>query len=164
MFLEREDNLAAILQSQQFQQLLKTDAITSEGQQNVAEYFEVEEQWETKKQTNTLQSYFELLCLVKQTSTKDYIWISFWEGMHRHAAITMSLLCANITYDTNNCFIPKMLTKTSFSKGQIKGYADPDLQLAKIIQEIFDGTNRRTFTEIRTNGDSLHIKYENKKH
>jgi hypothetical protein len=128
IFLEKEDNLAAILQSQQFQQLLKTDATTSEGQQNVAEYFEVEEQWETKKQTNTLQSYFELLCLVKQTSTKDYIWISFWEGVHRHAAIRMSFLCANITYNTNSCYVPRTLTSCSFSTAQIKGYQNPHLE------------------------------------
>ncbi len=37
MFLEKEDNLAAILQSQQFEQLLKTNATTSEGQEYVAE-------------------------------------------------------------------------------------------------------------------------------
>jgi hypothetical protein len=124
----------------QFQQLLKTCATTSEGQQYVAEYFEVEEQLETTKQTNTLQSYFELLCLVKQTSTKDYTLISFWEEMHRHEAITMSLLCADITYNASNCYVPKTLTKTSFSMGQIKGYANPDLQPAETVQEIFDGT------------------------
>jgi hypothetical protein len=60
--------------------------------------------------------------------------------MHRHTAIKLSLLCADITYDTNNCYVPKTLTKTSFSKGQIKGCANPDLQPGKIIQEIFDGT------------------------
>jgi hypothetical protein len=64
--------------------------------------------------------------------------------MHRHAAITMSLLYADITYDTNNCYVPKALTKTSFSKEKIKGCADPDLQPAKIIQEIFDGTRTDT--------------------
>jgi hypothetical protein len=138
MFPEKEDDLAAILQSQQFQQLLKTDATTtSEGQQYVAEYFEVEEQWETKKTNKHSTILFELLCLVKQTSTKDYIWISLWEGMHRHATITMSLLCADITYDTNNCYVPKTLTKTSFSKGQIKRYADPDLQPGKKFKRFF---------------------------
>jgi hypothetical protein len=39
MFPEKEDYLAAILQSQQFQQLLKIDATSIEGQQYVAEYF-----------------------------------------------------------------------------------------------------------------------------
>jgi hypothetical protein len=75
-----------------------------------SESFKVEQEWETKKQTNTLQAYFELLCQVKQASMEDIIWISFWEGMHRHAAIIMCLLSANITYDFNNCFIPKTLS------------------------------------------------------
>jgi hypothetical protein len=60
--------------------------------------------------------------------------------MHRHAAITMSLLCADITYNTNNCYIPKILTSRSFSTAQIKGYQNPHLEPEEIIQEIFDGT------------------------
>jgi hypothetical protein len=140
MFPSADHELTTILQSDEFQQLLKTDATTSEGQYYVAKYFGVHKQWESTKQTNTLRSYCELLCLVKQTSQKDYIWISFWEGMHRHAAITMSLLRADITYNTNSCYVPRTLTSCSFSTAQIKGYQNPHLEPEEIIQEILDGT------------------------
>ena len=137
-----DDTLFTIqLESLEFLNFLKTDATTSEGQTLVAQYFKVDDEWASKKKTNTVQAYFELLCLVKQQSTNDRVWISFWEGMHRHAAIIMTLLCADITYNTNNCYIPHTLQKSSFND-YIKGYNDteapPPLQ---IIQAIFDGTN-----------------------
>jgi hypothetical protein len=59
MFPSHHHELTTKLQSQQFQTLLKTDATTSAGQQYIAEYFKVEQEWETKKQTNTLQAYFK---------------------------------------------------------------------------------------------------------
>jgi hypothetical protein len=77
MFLSHHHKLTTKLQSQQFQTLLRIDATTSAGLQYVAEYFKVEQKWETKKQTNILQAYFESLCLVKQASMEDNIWISF---------------------------------------------------------------------------------------
>jgi hypothetical protein len=100
----------------------------------------VDDVWASKKETNTVQAYYELLCLVKTHSTKDSIWISFWEGMHRHAAIIMTLLCANITYNTNNCYVPKTLGKKSF-RDYIKQYTNPGQCPIEIIQDIFDGTN-----------------------
>jgi hypothetical protein len=99
----------------------------------------VKEQWESTKEPNTLPSYFKLLKLVKQSSKEDHIWISFWEGMHRHVAIMLSLLCAGITYDSKNCYIFNTLTTNSIKRGNIKGFADPKLQPSKIIQDIFDG-------------------------
>jgi hypothetical protein len=139
MFLEEITQLTSHLQGEQFQNLLKTGATTINGEQYVAEYFKVTEQWESKKETNTLPSYFKLLKLVKQHSKEDHIWISFWEGMHRQVAITLSLLCADITYDSKNCYIFNTLTTDSIKRGDIKGFADPKLQLNKIIQDIFDG-------------------------
>jgi hypothetical protein len=128
MFPEETTQLTSPLQGNQFQKLLKTDATTIDGQQYVAEYFKVIEQWESKKETNTLPSYFMLLKFVKQYSKEDHIWISFWEGMHRHVAITLSLLCADITYDSKNCYIFNTLTTNSMKRGDIKGFADPKLQ------------------------------------
>ena len=129
------------LESPEFLNFLKTDATTSEGQTLVAQYFKVDEEWASKKETNTVQAYFELLCLVKEQSTNDKVWISFWEGMHRHAAIIMTLLCADITYNTKNCYIPHTLQKSSFND-YIKGYTDTEApQPLQIIQAIFDGTN-----------------------
>ncbi len=98
--------------------------------------------WASKKQTNTVQVYYELLCLVKTRSTKASIWFLFWEGMHRHAAIIMTLLCANISYNTNSCYVPKTLEKILFHD-YIKRYTDPGPCSIEIIQHIFDGTNRK---------------------
>jgi hypothetical protein len=134
MFPKEITHLTSHLQVEQFQKLLKTDATTINGQQYVAEYFNVTEQWESKKETHTLPSYLKLLKLVKQHSKEDHIWISFWEGMHRHVSITLSLLCADITYDSKNCYIFKKLTTDSIKKGDIKGFADPKLQ-----PDFFDG-------------------------
>jgi hypothetical protein len=75
--------------------------------------------------------------MVKAYSKKDIIWISFWEGMHRHAAIIMTLLCANITYNTKNCYKPRTLEKGAF-QDYIKGFTDPGLEPLELIQDIFD--------------------------
>ncbi len=141
LFPDHTDSFTHLLESDEFQQLIKTDATTSDGQLVVAKYFAVDDEWAAKKETKTVQSYYELLYLVKTHSTKGNIWISFWEGMHRHAAIIMALLCANISYNTNNCYVPKSLGKNSF-QDCIKGYTDPDQSPIQIIQDILDGTNR----------------------
>jgi hypothetical protein len=103
MFLEKITQMTTCLQTEQSQKLFKTDATTIDGQEYVAEYFKVSEQWKNKKEANTLPSYFKLLKLVKQHCKEDHTWISFWEGMHRHVAIMLSLLCADITYDSTYC-------------------------------------------------------------
>jgi len=84
----------------------------------IALYFKVDKEWASRKETNTVQAYFDLLCLVKEQSTNDKVWILF---LHRHAAIIMTLLCADITYNTKNCYIPRTLQKSSFND-YIKGY------------------------------------------
>jgi hypothetical protein len=61
MFPEEITQLTLCLQGKQFQKLLKTDATTINCQQYVAEYFKVTEQWESKKEKNTLPSYFKQL-------------------------------------------------------------------------------------------------------
>ncbi len=141
MFPDHTNKFTQLLKSPEFQQLIKTDATTSNGQQLVAEYFAVDDVWASKKQTNTVQAYYELLCLVKTHSTKDSIWFLFWEEMHRHAAIIMTLLYANIFYNTNNCYVPTTLEIISFHD-YIKQYTNPGPCPIEIIQHIFDGTNR----------------------
>ena len=54
MFLEEITQLTTHLQTEQLQKLLKTDATTINGQEYVAEYFKVSEQWKKKKQTHYL--------------------------------------------------------------------------------------------------------------
>jgi hypothetical protein len=73
MFPEDITQLTTCLQSEQFQQLLKTDATSFDGQEYLAEYFKVSEQCKNKKETNTLPSYFKLLKLIKQHSKEDHV-------------------------------------------------------------------------------------------
>jgi hypothetical protein len=130
------------LKSNNFQHFLQIDASTAEGRNKVAKFYGVEESWtELGEEDDSMQSYYNLLLLVKRESTEDNIWISFWEGMHRHAAIIMSLLCSDITYDTNNCYVQGTLKKSSFTN-HIKGYTDNEKTPDIIIREIFNGSNK----------------------
>jgi len=52
----------------------------------------------------------------------------------------MTLLCADITCNTKNCYIPYTLQKSSFNN-YIKGYTDTEETPLQIIQAIFDRTN-----------------------
>ena len=76
--------------SEDFKEILTTDATMEEGENKVAEYFKVEKDWENlvEKWTRDNQNitgvkrYYELLFLVKSKSKHDRVWISFCEGMH----------------------------------------------------------------------------------
>jgi hypothetical protein len=141
-FHENKDSFAGILQTEDFKQILKTDATTTEGQNRIAAYFDVVDLWnEMKGDNDCVQDYYELLRQVKAHSSKDNIYISFWEGLHRHAAIIMALLCSDITYDTQQCYVSNTLTKMSFREF-IKGYQSKGKDPRDILTGIFDGTNK----------------------
>ena len=141
-FHENKDSFAGKLQTKDFKQVMTTDATTTEGQNRIAAYFDVVDMWnEMKADNDCVQDYFELLRLVKAHSTKDNIYISFWEGLHRHAAIIMALLCSDITYETQQCYISNTLTKLSFREF-IKGYQSIGKNPRDILTGIFDGTNK----------------------
>ena len=74
---------------------------------------------------------------LKHTVKKTSFGFLFWEGMHRHAAIIMTLLCANITYNTKNCYKPRTLEQGTF-QDYIKGFTDPGPEPLELIQDIFD--------------------------
>jgi hypothetical protein len=50
----------------------------------------------------------------------------------------MTLLCADITHNTNNCYKPGTLEKGAFSS-YITGFTDPGATPVELIQNIFDG-------------------------
>ncbi len=95
----KDDTLLDTVTSKEFQDLLLMDPTTKEGQDNIAKYFGITKEWtETKrlgqkkgKISNSASFYFYLLLTVKYKSSRDYIWISFYEGLHRHAALLLSL-------------------------------------------------------------------------
>ncbi len=112
LFPPGNESLISIITFLEFKQLLKTDATTKEWLQYIATYFGMGDSWAFMEGKNTLEQYFKLLCQVKENKPKkDCVWISFWEGMHCHAALMMALLNAKLSHDTNKCYVPNTLEK-----------------------------------------------------
>jgi hypothetical protein len=98
-----------IIKSDEFQKLLGTDATTEEGQDYMAEYYKVAIDWKVlKKQgkekgtiTDAASAYYYLLKTVKCESKKDDIWMTFYEGLHRHSALILSLISSTFNIKEN---------------------------------------------------------------
>ena len=115
-----------------FKEILTMDATTVDGQNEVAKYFGVDKQWSqlndewygTQEEPTGYKRYYELLFLVKSESLKDHIWVSFFEGMHRHAAIVTGLLCSQFDFVTNE-LKPGSLTLEKFKiDGAVKNFKE----------------------------------------
>ncbi len=82
--------LEQLLGSDEFKEILTTDATTEDGENKVAEYFKIENAWEhllgkwqqDNQNITGFKRYYELLFLVKSKSKHDRVWFSFFEGMH----------------------------------------------------------------------------------
>jgi hypothetical protein len=85
--------------SKPFKDLLLTDPTTQEGQDLIAEHFDITDTWKknqrygTKKGliSDSASTYYYLLATVKYESKNDFIRMSFYEGLHRHTALLLSL-------------------------------------------------------------------------
>ncbi len=89
------------MKSDKFKKLLATDASTNEGQDFIAAYYGIDNWVQLQERgdkagliKDQADSYFYLLKSVKAKSNKDNIWISFYEGLHRHVAVLITLLSA----------------------------------------------------------------------
>ncbi len=79
-----------------------------DGEDEVATYFKAQKQWdelldqwnEERKVVIGFKWYYKLLFLVKSVSEVDHIWFSFFEGMHRHAAIVAGLVRSKFNHLT----------------------------------------------------------------
>jgi hypothetical protein len=71
----------------------------------VAEHYGVQQNWRSylQKQNHLdlAEKYYNLLLIVKTIIKEDHVWIRFAEGLHRHAAIVMYLMCS-VFYLMNN--------------------------------------------------------------
>ena len=121
------------------------DATTVDGQNEVAKYFGVDKQWSqlndewygTQEEPTGYKRYYELLFLVKSESPKDHIWVSFFEGMHRHAAIVTGLLCSQFDFVTNE-LKPGSLTLEKFKiDSAVKNFKDPNTSVGEHLDRIF---------------------------
>jgi hypothetical protein len=88
-----------------------------------------------KKSCNGFKRYYELLFLVKLMSKVDHIWFSFFEGMHRQAAIVAGLACTKFHHLTNK-LEPGTLTLEAFKNGDIKSFEDPNTTVSEHLDQI----------------------------
>ncbi len=88
-----------LLQDEGFRLFLMSDGTTKERQDRIADYYQVGKLWEhMDKSECNYQRYFQLLRLVKINSPVNFLWVSFVEGLHRHAATILALLCTKFDY------------------------------------------------------------------
>ena len=90
---------------------------------------------------DSARNYFMLLKIVKIFSNNDNLWVSFVEGLHRHAAILMCLTCSIFDYEDNN-LVHTSLKNKHFKMAGVPHYKESDLSpiqiLNSIIKEEFD--------------------------
>jgi hypothetical protein len=81
-----QDNYFSELFVKDYRTFLEINATTDDRMQYVVKNYGVEAQWKSyldgSRQNNRAEDYFRLLQIVKTLSKKDYVWISFVEGLH----------------------------------------------------------------------------------
>ena len=145
LFPKRKD-LATFVRSEEFKDILDTDAITVEGETKIAKYFNIETKWirlleeyeedDGKTTLSGFKRYFELLFLVKSESKRDEVWFSFFEGMHRHAAIVAGLLCSKFNHMTNELKLGSLTLKDFSGDTVLKSYKDPGISVEDHLNKI----------------------------
>jgi hypothetical protein len=82
------NELYDLVRGAKFKQFLSICRTTEDGQNAITQHYGVLDKWSTSKhEGDHVDTYFELLLLMKTKSKNDKVWISFIEGLHRHAAI-----------------------------------------------------------------------------
>jgi hypothetical protein len=125
--------------STEFIDLLKTNAMTKHGLIAVAKYYGVNDEWNntTSEQPFSIKHYYELLLIVKKSSTKDHIWMCFYEGLHRHAALMMCLLCSIFDLMSNKVNHDSLTADYFKTKVSIKEFKEPDTSPLEQLERIF---------------------------
>ena len=100
-FPPTDEYYTELLKDKTFEIFLMSDGTTKEGQDRIADFYQVTQLWENMEKSEcNHERYFQLLMLVKTDSLADYLWVSFVEGLHRHAATILALLCRNRNHDS----------------------------------------------------------------
>jgi hypothetical protein len=114
-----------IFQEEDFKRFLLYDGTTKEGRNDIANYYNVSDKWEKlNHDVDFVTDYYQLLILVKKSSDNDRLWISFIEGLHRHAAIILCLLCAKFD-NFKNSLVPDSLSIQDFKNSNIPHFNMP---------------------------------------
>ena len=140
-FFPSNASFYAKFQQDDFKKFLLHDGFTIEGKNAIAKYYNVFDEWDARDHdVDFVEDYYKLLLLVKTKSDKDNVWISFIEGLHRHAAVISCLLCAKFDY-LNNTLVPNSLQIDDFKTANIPHFKMPeDLSLTpkKILLNIIN--------------------------
>jgi hypothetical protein len=140
----KDKTLHDIIKSDEFKKLLRTDPTTEEGQDYIAQYYDVETDWEVLKKlgqdkktiTDAASAYYFLLKTIKCESKKDDIWMTFYEGLHQHSALMLSLLSTKINIK-ENLFKNKSLNSQYFKEQHLVNFKDEATLPHKHLNEIF---------------------------
>jgi hypothetical protein len=124
-----DDKLLIKVMSEEFKEILRTDPTTVDGEAKVVHYFDIADEWAKVKQqgkengkiSDCASTYHYLLLTVKCQSNKDYIWMSFYEGLHQHSALLLSLTSSAFNL-TKNEIMFQSLTTDYFKKQQLENF------------------------------------------
>jgi hypothetical protein len=156
IFPPKDDYFSTLLRSQEFQKLLETDATTTHGMKNVAKYYKVDKIWNDfikgTSSDNPAWKYFMLLKIVKIFSPNDNLWISFVEGLHRHAGILICLTCAKFDYEDNN-LMHDSLRNINFKHAGVPHFKEsklsPIIILNSIIKQQYDAPMLKNLMQVQ---------------
>ena len=137
-----DDKLKNIVTSDEFRRLLLTDASTDDGQDFLATYYEINDWAQVKKklidkEVNIARRYTALLLMVKPRSKLDNVWFSFYEGLHRHASLLITLLSA-IFDPTTNVLKFRTLSVDYFKQHQLLNFKSVDETPHERLNKIFE--------------------------
>ena len=118
---------------------LGINATADDGMNAVAKrYGLVNEWWDTikeSKEDNHATKFYKLLVLVKTTSKKDNVWISFVDGLHRHAAIVICLTCSD--FDLKDNYINQgSLKNKAFKNAAVPHYRNPQRMPIQVLATV----------------------------
>ncbi len=86
---------------------------------------------------NLASRYYYLLLLVKVQSKKDNVWISFYEGLHRHASLLITLLSA-VFNTTMNSLKFNTLSVDYFKQYQLLNFKSVNETPHERLNKIFE--------------------------
>jgi hypothetical protein len=123
-----ETDLENLLQTSDLKMFLGINTTTDKGMNAVAKRYGLVNEWrdtiEESKEDDCATKYCKLLVPVKTTSKKDYVWISFVEGLHQHAARVMCLTCSYFGLKDN--YIDQgSLKNKAFKNAAVPHYRNP---------------------------------------
>ncbi len=116
LFPKQEEYFSNLFIEESFRTFLETNATTHEGMLLVATRYSVDkvrEHWLSRTDRDDYaRDYFMILKTVKIFSNNDNLLISFVEGLHRHAAFVMCLMCSIFDLEDNKLMHKKQAIQT----------------------------------------------------